>query len=58
MRSSPCRRLSLLGFAYPFVGPHLRCRIVTGGQRSLDAGIEKKSRIVDLIYFFVNIYGL
>ena len=49
-------RLSLLGFVHPVVGPHFRCRTITSGRRSLEAGLEKKVRLWLDIYF-VNIYG-
>ena len=58
MGSSPCRRLSLLGFAHPVVGPPLSG---TGQVQTADPHsgphIRRKSDY-DFNIYFVNIYVL
>ena len=39
-----------MGFAHPVVGPHFKCKTVTSGRRSLEAGVEKKAGLWLLIY--------
>ena len=41
--SSPCRRISLLGIAYPVVGPPFMYRECTGRRRSDETVIAKKA---------------
>ena len=41
-RSSPCRNYSLLGIAYPVVGPPFKYKEYARIRRSLEADIEKK----------------
>ena len=42
MGSSPCRRISLLGFAHPVVVPLFRYKECTGRRRSDEAVIMKE----------------
>ena len=41
--SSPCRRLSLLGAAHPLWDIPFKCKVNTGGRRSDETMIVKKS---------------
>ena len=43
MGSNPCRRLSLLGFAHPVVGPPFRYRECVEIWRSLEVDIKKEA---------------
>ena len=54
VRSNPCRRLSLLGFAHPVDGSLFQVHGVYGRTALTRGRFLEESRIVTLTFFFVK----